>query len=193
VEPLGQVLPQSRFEAQPSQVLRHAVVNLVSNTAAFGGDGLRLAPALHFGCDVFNRDDHVTGICRIGSGDEARGKNSAVPALVDGLGCYGLALLHPLYDGQDIRPGSFWEQLGSRHAHQLGCCVAIDQLHLAVSLQDDRGGNGQVGNKDADGHMLEQVSIALLAGLAGPIGLVSHHDNFAPSIYPTQSFLSMSR
>ena len=59
----GHVRPGSRLEAQPSQALRHTVVDLVGDATTFGLDGLRLALAL-LSADVLHRDDHVALICR---------------------------------------------------------------------------------------------------------------------------------
>ena len=172
---LRQVMPQRRFEAESGQALRHTVVDLVGDAMAFGVDGFRLAPALHLGRDIFHRDDHVAGVGRIGRGDDAHGKARAVPALVRGLRRHRLALLDPLHDGQDGWPGFFGYQVGSRHACELGGRVAVDQLRPPVGLQDDRRGRGQVGDEDADGHVLEQVAVPLLAGTARALRLAGHH------------------
>ncbi len=177
---IGQVRPERRLEAQPGQVLRHAVVNLVGDAAAFGVDGFRLAPALFFGRDVFNRDDHVAVIGRIGRGDDAHGKARAVPMLVGTLGRHHPALLNLLHDGQDGRHGLGRHQAVGRHAHQLGGRVAVDQFCPPVSFQDGRRAHGQVDDEDADGRVLEQVAVALLATLAAATSLAGQNAQLTP-------------
>ena len=156
--------PQRGFEAEPGQALRYPVMDLVGDAMAFGIDGFRLAPALYLGGDVFHRDDHVAGVGRIGRSDDAHGKTRAVPTLVRGLCRHRLALLDPLCDAQDGCPGIFRDQVGGRHACELGGRVAVDQFRPPVGFQDDRRGRSHVGDHDADGHVLEQLAIPLLAG-----------------------------
>jgi len=102
--------------------------------------------------------EHVLLLAIHGQRDDAHGKTRAVPTLVGGLGRHRLALPDPLQDGQDGRPGIFWHQVGGRHPHQLGGRIAVDPLRPPVGLQDGQRGHGQVGDKDADGHVLEVVT-----------------------------------
>ncbi len=81
----------------------------------------------------------------------------------------------------NARPGIFGHEVGGRIPNQLGGCIAVYQFCPLVDLQDDRRGHGQVGDEDADGHIFEQVAVALLASLVPAIGLVSHHVKFIPS------------
>ena len=169
------MLPYGRLEAQPGQGLRHAIVDLVGDPTALGVDGFRLAPALHLGRDIFNRDNHAAGVGRIGRGDDADGKNRAVPPLIDGLGRHCFTLLDAPQDVLDGQPGLLGHQVGSRHPRQLGGRVAVDQFRAPIGLQDDRRGHGQVDDEDADRHVLEQVAIPSLAGTVRAIQLAGHH------------------
>ena len=167
--------PQRGLEAQTGQALRHPVVDLVGDAVALGVDGFRLAPALHLCRDIFHRNNHVTGVSRIGCSHDAHGKTCAVPTLVRGLRRHRLALLDPLRDAPDGCPGIFGYQVGGRHACELGGRVAVDQFRPPVGFQDDRRGRGCVGDHDADGHVLEQVAISLLAGTDRVFGLAGRH------------------
>jgi hypothetical protein len=161
-------------------------VDLVGDAAALGVDRFRFAPALFVRGDVFHRDDHVAAIRRVGRGDHARRKARAVPVPAGGLGRHGLALLDPLDGGQDDRQGLLRHQLGGWHPHQLGGRVAVDQFCLPVDLLDGRRAHGQVDDKDAEGRVLEQVAVALFAGLACVIGLVGRHAEFVPFARPAK-------
>lgn len=169
--------PQRRLETQRGQVLRDTVVNLVGDAKALTSDGFRLAPALSFGRNVFNCDDYMAVVRRIGRSDDAHGKARAIPTLVCGLGGHRAALLDLLNDGQAGRSGLFGHQVGGRHSHQLGGRVAVNQLRPPVDLQDGRGNHGQVGNEDADGHVLEQVAVTLFAGPARTVRLAGHRND----------------
>ncbi len=148
----GQVRPKGRFEAQPGQVLRHAVVNLVGDAAALGLDGFRLSTMLFFGSDVFNRDDHMAVIRRVRCCGHAHRKECAVSTPVGGFGHHGLALLHAAQGG---RRGCFGYQVGGRHPHQLGGRIAIDQFCPPVHLDNGRRDHGQVDDEDANGGVIE--------------------------------------
>ena len=81
------VRPERRLEAQPGQGLRHAVVNLLGDAKALAGDGFRLAPALSFGRDVFDRNDHMAVVSRI------KGGVLGVSGGIDSAVCLALAAL----------------------------------------------------------------------------------------------------
>ncbi len=161
----SQMGPKCRLKTQAGQALRHTIVNLVGDAAAFGINGLRLVATLCFGADVFNRDDHLAVIRRIERCDHAYCKERAVSMPAGCLNPLNAALLNLLDDAQNGRFDLCGRQLGSRHSCQLGGRIAEYQLCLPVGFQNDCRCCAQVDDEDTDGRVVEQMAVAPVAEL----------------------------
>ena len=71
------------------------------DAASLGVDGFRLCATLFAGGDVFDGDDHLAAIGRVGRSDHAHGKARAVPMATGSLDRYSLSSPDLPHEGQD--------------------------------------------------------------------------------------------